>query len=173
MLQPVLLRGAGGHSRQWAELCSFPFKLFILPDSALFFYHFLPRLSSLLSFSLSLLPSAWPHRRWQPKSLISTRCTVICFPPILLFTLFCSCTSTHSNWTICVCAHGQERGSRRWFLQWFIKEWKKTADTQADNKRNPKTPNHCYKDFSIGLPLTSKFDLISKLIKYELKIFSG
>lgn len=162
MLQPVLLRGAGGHSRQWAELCSISFKLFILPDSALFFYHFLPCLSS----SLSLPPSAWPHRRWQPKSLTFTRCTVFFFllstgsAPYTLLFLHIHQQQTERSWThlrshkhlmiaiyMGLCLYGQGKGCKSWFLQqrWAVcslsKEWKKTADTQAGNKRRPKTPN--------------------------------
>lgn len=96
MLQPVPLRGAGGHSRQWAEPCwRFTHRLaqppptlplpFIFPFTSL--HHFLPT----FLFSLPLPPSACPHRQWQPKILTSTRCTAGFFstgsPPHALFFL--------------------------------------------------------------------------------------
>lgn len=103
MLQPVPLRGAGGHSRQRAE----PFSRlthclahppptrplpFIVPGILLF--------QTIHPFQLSIIapslpayfpppPSACSHRQQQPKSLTSTRCTAAFLfwgsPPSALF----------------------------------------------------------------------------------------
>lgn len=110
MLQPVTLRGAGGHSRQWAEPCwklplppahlppshcplsfllsfSFksihPFRLqFISPSFPAYF---------LLSRSIhpSINPSiCMPHRLRHPTRLTSNRCATV----VLLLKLCCSCS---------------------------------------------------------------------------------
>lgn len=112
MLQPVTLRGAGGHSRQWAEPCwklplppcsspTLPLP-FIVPtilflqkhSSFLTSIYFSIRSCLLSSISLppsihpSIRPSACPHRLRHPTRLTSNRCATV----VLLLKLCCSCS---------------------------------------------------------------------------------
>lgn len=91
MLQPAPLRGAGGHSRHWAEPCWRLTLLLLflcpvsLPPSSSFKTLFSPNqlysyiTPNFLSYpSVSICP---PAQAWQLKSLTSTRCIAVVFFP--------------------------------------------------------------------------------------------